>query len=71
VVRELVEKAARVVPEPDWRVHYALFARSGFADAAREEPAAHDALLVDLATLDDDLLPSIVFFGSCGIERVG
>jgi len=54
-VRELVEKAPRVTPKPNWRVHYALFARAGFTDAARQEAAAHDALLVDLATLDRDL----------------
>jgi AAA+ ATPase superfamily predicted ATPase len=55
VVRELVEKAPRVVPAPDWRVHYAFFARAGFTDAARREADTHDALLVDLATLDADL----------------
>ncbi len=39
----------------EWMIHYAFFARTGFSDAARREAATHDALLVDLATLDDDL----------------
>lgn len=34
---------------------YAFFARAGFTDAARAEAKAHDAWLVDLATLDRDL----------------
>jgi hypothetical protein len=53
VVRELVDKAPKVVPGDDWLVHYAFFARAGFTDAARAE--AKDATLVDLATLDQDL----------------
>ena len=55
VLRGLVAKAPRVVPEPDWHVHYALFARAGFTDATRQEAEAHDAILVDLETLDQDL----------------
>jgi hypothetical protein len=55
VIRELVEKAPKVVPEADWRVSYAYFARSGFTDAAREEAQKVGSLLVDLQTLDADL----------------
>lgn len=55
IVRELLAKAPRVIPEGDWQVHYALFARAGFTDAARAEGDAVGALLVDLTTLDRDL----------------
>ena len=54
-VRELVDKAPRVVPEESWQVHYVLFARAGFTDAARAKAGAVDARLVDLETLDSDL----------------
>jgi hypothetical protein len=37
VVRDLVDKAPRVVPGEDWQVHHAFFARSGLTDAARAE----------------------------------
>jgi AAA+ ATPase superfamily predicted ATPase len=61
VVRELIEKKTPKVIKslPDtgagWTMHYAFFARAGFTDAARQEAIAHDALLVDLTTLDKDL----------------
>jgi hypothetical protein len=55
VVLELLEKARLVIPEGDWQVHYALFARAGFTDAARATGEAAGAQLVDLATLDADL----------------
>lgn len=55
VVRELIEKAPKVVPGPDWHVHFAYFARAGFTDAARSEAEAAGALLIDLARLDEDL----------------
>ena len=55
VVRELVGKASKVVPENDWQVHYAFFARAGFTDAARAEAEAEGAILVDLTALDQDL----------------
>lgn len=55
MVRELIEKAPKVVPGPDWHVHFAYFARAGFTDAARSEAEAAGALLVDLARLDEDL----------------
>jgi AAA+ ATPase superfamily predicted ATPase len=55
IVRELVGKASRVVPGEDWHVHYALFARAGFTDAARAEAESLGATLVDLDALDADL----------------
>ena len=55
VVRELIAKAPKVAPGPEWRIHYAYFARAGFTDAARAEAETVDALLVDLTRLDDDL----------------
>jgi AAA+ ATPase superfamily predicted ATPase len=55
VLRELVEKTARVVPEEGWQVHYALFARAGFTDAARTLAAGLNLLLVDLTRLDAEL----------------
>ena len=53
VFTDLVDKAARVVPDrgEDWTVHYALFARSGFTEAAVAEAGQQGALLVDLETL--------------------
>jgi AAA+ ATPase superfamily predicted ATPase len=61
VIRELIEvktpRVLKVLPDEGagWGVHYAFFARAGFTDAAQDEAAAHDALLVDLARLDRDL----------------
>jgi hypothetical protein len=54
-VRELVDKAPRVLPDESWQVHHVLFARAGFTDAARAQAGAVDARLVDLETLDSDL----------------
>jgi uncharacterized protein len=59
VLRELVAKAPLVVPEPDWHVHCALFARAGFTDATRQEAEVQDALLIDLETLDQDLRQAV------------
>ena len=36
-MRALIEKAPQVAPGPEWRIHYACFARVGEADAARAE----------------------------------
>lgn len=64
VVRELVDKAPRVVPPPsgspreqgeEWQVYYIFFARAGFTEAARAESEAVGAQLVNLETLDADL----------------
>jgi hypothetical protein len=57
VLTDLMSKASKVVPDKgkDWAVHYALFARAGFTDAARSEAAKHEVLLVDLERLGHDL----------------
>ncbi|MCE7989763.1 MAG: ATP-binding protein [Caldilinea sp. CFX5] len=61
VIRELIEeKAAKVRRDlaetgTTWQLHFAFFARAGFTDAARREAAAHQAMLVDLAKLDQAL----------------
>jgi hypothetical protein len=57
-VRELVDgKTPLVLSDlPDegkgWKVHYALFARSGFTPAAKAEMQQKTGLLVDLEALD-------------------
>lgn len=61
-IRELIEdktpKVLKILPDggQGWRIHYAFFGRGGFTDAAQELARAHQALLVDLAQLDRDLL---------------
>jgi len=55
VIRELVQKAPRIVPGEGWHVHYVFFARAGFTDAARAEAGSVEASLVDLERLDVDL----------------
>jgi AAA+ ATPase superfamily predicted ATPase len=58
VVRELIEHKAPLVlkdlPEKseEWRVHYALFARSGFTPAAAAEMQKVGGSLVDLKQID-------------------
>ena len=54
VVRELIDKTPRVVPGAGWQVHYALFARAGFTEAARQESEQASLLFVDLAAMDAD-----------------
>jgi len=60
VIRELLDKAPRVVPGKDWQVHYVFFARAGFTDAARAEAESARTELVDLEKLDSDLRQAIV-----------
>jgi hypothetical protein len=55
IVRELAAKMPAVVPAPDWKVHYILFARAGFTPAAQSEAAALNARLVSLDELDRDM----------------
>ncbi len=55
VVRTLHAKAEKVVPGEDWRIHYAVFARGGFTDAAREKGAELDAELIGLEELENGL----------------
>jgi hypothetical protein len=58
VVRDLVDGKTPLVLHdlPDggksWKVHYALFARSGFTPGAKTEMQQKAGLLVDLKTLD-------------------
>lgn len=54
VIRELIEKAPKVVPAEGWQVHYAFFARAGFSQAARRQAEAIGAHLVDLKRMDQD-----------------
>lgn len=54
VVTGLIEKTPMVLPEGEWRVHHAFFARAGFTDEARAA-SADSALFVDLERIDDDL----------------
>jgi AAA+ ATPase superfamily predicted ATPase len=56
VIQELFEKSSKVVPGPDWQVHYAFFARAGFTAAARQTAEEAGAMLIDLEKLDADLL---------------
>lgn len=55
IIRKLIERTSKVVPDDDWNVSYAFFARAGFTTPAHEEAKRVGALLVDLATLDRDL----------------
>lgn len=55
VIRELVNKGERMLPKGSWTVHYVFFARQGFTEAARKEAQAHNATLVTLERLNEDL----------------
>ncbi len=61
VVRELVEsKTSRVLQSlPDkgagWVVHYVLFGRAGFTEAARAEALGHGARTIDLEQMDREM----------------
>lgn len=55
VLKELVDKTPLVAPKDDWQVHYVLFARNGFTEAARAFAGGIDMLLVDLTILETDL----------------
>jgi len=57
VIRELVEKTPRVVPEggTGWRVYYIFFAREGFTEAARREAQQHSSTLLALAEIEKRL----------------
>ena len=55
VLDQLVVKTDKTLPAGDWTVHYAVFARAGFTDAARAAAQDRQALLVDLDQLDRDL----------------
>ena len=60
VVRELIEQKGPKVRQElrngeDYSFHYAVFARTGFTEAAATELSAREGLLIDLATLDEGL----------------
>jgi AAA+ ATPase superfamily predicted ATPase len=57
VVRDLVEKAPRVVPDGGrgWTVHHAFFAREGYTDAARIEGASVGATMLTLREMEPAL----------------
>jgi AAA+ ATPase superfamily predicted ATPase len=57
VIRELVEKTERVVPDggAGWQVTYAFFAREGFTEAARQEAKALGAWLLTLPDMEGSL----------------
>jgi uncharacterized protein len=62
VVRELIEGKGPKVRQDlldgeQWTIHYALFSRAGFTEAAAAEMAARQGLLVDLALLEEGLSP--------------
>jgi len=50
VIRELVAKTERVVPDrgENWQVHYAFFAREEFTEAAKQEASHIHACLLTL-----------------------
>jgi hypothetical protein len=64
IVRELIEqkKPRAMAALPDggdgWRVHYVIFARSGFTSAARVELQKFGGIAVDLGMLERDLSTS-------------
>jgi hypothetical protein len=61
VLTELVERKTPLVRKAlpnegeDWTVHYAFFARKGFTEAALAAGQTHQAIMVDLASLDAGL----------------
>jgi uncharacterized protein len=60
VIRELIEGKGPKVRQDlldgeQWTIHYAVFSRAGFTEAAVAELAARQGLTVDLATLDKGL----------------
>jgi hypothetical protein len=61
IVRELIGTKTPLlladmrVASADWSIRHAIFARSGATEAAQQELAAHNGLLVDLARLYADL----------------
>jgi len=61
VLTELVERKTPFVHKAlpnerqDWTIHYALFARQGFTEAALAAGQAYQTMMVDLASLDAGL----------------
>jgi len=59
VVTELLDRGIRlrddVFAGEGWRLHYVLFARVGFSEAAKQEAAGHGVMLVDAEQMDEAL----------------
>lgn len=61
IVRELIETktplllADMKVTPADWRIRHVIFARSGATEAAQQELASHNGLLIALDRLYTDL----------------
>jgi len=57
VIRELIEKTPKVVPniKDDWVIHYVFFAREGFTESAREEAKKYRAILLTLMEMEPNL----------------
>ena len=54
-LEELKNKAAAVMPEPGWHVHFVLFSRAGFTEPLRQRAEQEGILLIDLQQLFMDL----------------
>jgi hypothetical protein len=60
VLQTLLEKTDKVVPgRAEWNIHYALFSRRGFSPATERLAAIHDAFLVSLQRMEEDLRQSL------------
>jgi len=55
VVEELVAKAERARPEPDFRLSYVVFSRAGFTRAAKIEGKSLGVRLIEVMEIDRDL----------------
>ncbi len=55
VLADLAAKTDKVVPGPDWKVHYAIFSRRGLFPLAWRDAKQMNALVVDTRLLDEDL----------------
>jgi hypothetical protein len=54
VIRALVAKADKVLPDGEWTVHFSFFARRGFTAAAQAEAKSIEASLVTLEQMEED-----------------
>ena len=56
VIRTLVEKTNKVLPDAGCTVHYAFFARRGFTPAAQAEARKVGATMVALGQMENDII---------------
>ncbi len=54
VIRALVAKADKVLPDGEWTVHFLFFARRGFTASAQAEAKSVGASLVTLEQMEQD-----------------